>query len=86
MFNSDAISNDLADMQLINKYNKGIRCLLCAIDLFNKYVFAVPLKDKKETTIANAFQSILKNLKRMPNKICEQNKTVSSIRLILKNG
>ena len=50
---------DLADMQLISKYNKGIRYLLCAIDLFSKYAFAVPLKDKKGTTIANAFQSIL---------------------------
>ena len=40
---------DLADMQLISKYNKGIRYLLCAIDLFSKYAFAffVPLKDKK---------------------------------------
>ena len=38
---------DLADMQLISKYNKGIRYLLCAIDLFTKYAFVVPLKDKK---------------------------------------
>ena len=60
---------DLADMQLISKYNKGIRYLLCAIDLFSKYAFAVPLKDKKGTTIVNAFQSILNNSKRKPNKI-----------------
>ena len=45
---------DLADMQLINKYNKGIRYLQCAIDLFSKYAFVVPLRDKKETP--NAFQ------------------------------
>ena len=38
---------DLADMQLISKYNKGIRYLLCAIDFFSKYAFVVPLKDKK---------------------------------------
>ena len=44
---------------LINKYNKGIRYLICAIDLFGKYAFVVPLKDKKGTTIVNAFQSIL---------------------------
>ena len=48
---------DLADMQLISKYNKGIRYLLCAIDLFSKYAFVVPLKDKKGTTIVDAFQS-----------------------------
>ena len=56
-------------MQLRRKYNKGIRYLLCAIDLFSKYAFFVPLKDKKGTTIANAFQNILDNSKRKPNKI-----------------
>ena len=61
---------ELADMQLIIKYNKGIRYLLCAIDLFSKCAFVVPLTDKKETTIANAFQKILSsNSKRNPNKI-----------------
>ena len=60
---------DVADMQLISKYNKGIRYLLCAIDLFSKYVFVVPLKDKKGPTIINAFQSILDKSKRKPNKI-----------------
>ena len=55
---------DLADMRLISKYNKGIRYLLCAIDLFSKYAFVVPLKDKKGTTIVNAFQSILDNSKK----------------------
>ena len=60
---------DLADMQLISKYNKGIRYLLRAIDLFSKYVFVIPLKDKKGTTIVNAFQSILDNSKRKPKKI-----------------
>ena len=60
---------DLADMQLISKYNKGIRYLLCAIDLFSKYTFVVPLKDKKGTTIVNAFQKILSNSKRKPNEI-----------------
>ena len=56
-------------MQLISKYNKGIRYLLCTIDFFSKYAFAVPLKDNKGTTVANAFQSVLKNPKRKPNKI-----------------
>ena len=60
---------DLADMQLISKYNKGIRYILCAIDLFSKYAFVVPLKDKKGVTITNAFSSILDKSKRKPNKI-----------------
>ena len=60
---------DLADMQLLSKYNKGISYLLCAIDLFSKYAFVVHLKDKKGASIVNAFQSILNKSKRKPNKI-----------------
>ena len=47
---------DLADMQSLSKYNKGIKYLLCAIDLFSKYAWVVPVKDKKETSIVNAFK------------------------------
>ena len=60
---------DLADTQLISKHNKGIRYLLCIIDLFSKYAWVVPVKDKKEVSIVNAFQSILKKSNRKPNKI-----------------
>ena len=56
-------------MQLISKHNKGIRHLLCVIDLFSKYAWVVPLKDKKGVSIVNAFQSILDKSKRQPNKI-----------------
>ena len=38
---------DLADMQSSSKYNKGIKYLSCAIDLFSKYVWVIPIKDKK---------------------------------------
>ena len=51
---------DLADMQLISKFNKEFRFLLCVIDIFSKYAWVVPLKDKKGTSIVNAFQKILK--------------------------
>ena len=60
---------DLADIQLISKYNKGIKYLLCVVDLFSKYAFVVPLNDKKGTTIINAFQSILNSSTPKPNKI-----------------
>ena len=54
-------------MQPLNKYNKGIKYLLCAIDLFSKYAWVIPVKDKKGTSIANAFQKkITKG--RKPNK------------------
>ena len=54
---------DLADMQLISKYNKGIRFLLCVIDIFSKYAWIVPLKDEKGISIVKAFQSIFKTIK-----------------------
>ena len=60
---------DLADMQLISKYNKGFRFLLCDIDIFSKYAWVVPLKDKKSVSFANAFQKIFDDSKRKPNKI-----------------
>ena len=60
---------DLADMQLLSKYNKGIRFLLCAIDIFSKHAWVVPLKDKKGISIVKAFEIILKQSNRKPNKI-----------------
>ena len=56
---------DLADMQSLSKYNKGIKNLLCTIDLFSKYAWVVPIKDKKGTSIVNAFKKIIS--KRKPN-------------------
>ena len=60
---------DLADMQLISKFNKGFRFLLCVIDVFSKYAWVVPLKDKKAVSIVNAFQKLLKKCNRKPKKI-----------------
>ena len=56
-------------MQLIGKFNKGFRFLLCLIDIFSKYAWVVPLKDKKGVSIVNAFQKILKESDRKSNKI-----------------
>ena len=60
---------DLADIQLINKYNKGIRYLLCVIDLFSKYGWVFPLKDRKGVSIIDASEIILDSSKIKPNKI-----------------
>ena len=56
-------------MQSLSKKNKGIKYLLCAIDLYSKYAFFIPLKDKKGISIVNAFDKIIKQSKRKPNKI-----------------
>ena len=61
-FKDNVWDADLADMQ----YK---RFLLCVIDVFSKYAWIVPLKDKKGVSIVAAFQSILKQSNRKPNKI-----------------
>ena len=60
---------DLADMQLISKFNKELRFSLCVIDIFSNYAWVVLLKDKKHVSIVNAFQKVLHKSGRKPNKI-----------------
>ena len=60
---------DLADMQSLSRKNEGIKYLLCAIDLYSKYAFVIPLKEKKGISIVNAFDKIIKQSNRKPNKI-----------------
>ena len=67
-FRDNIWSVDLADMQSLSKYNKGIKYLLCAIDIFSKYAWVVPLKGKRGISIVNAFQKIISEL-RKPNKL-----------------
>ena len=59
LFKNNIWGEDLGDMQLISKNNKGTRYLLCTISFFSKYPWVVSVKEKNEDTIANAFQSIL---------------------------
>ena len=56
-------------MQSLSKCNKGNKYLLCPIDLFSKYAWVVPIKDKKGVSIVDAFQKILKESNRKPNNI-----------------
>ena len=60
---------DLADMQSLSKKNKRIKYLLCVIDLYSKYAFVIPLKPKIGISIVNAFNKIIKQSNRKPNKI-----------------
>ena len=46
-------------MQSLSKYNNGIRYLLCTTDLFSKYAWVVPLNNRTEIAIVNAFQRII---------------------------
>ena len=63
-------------MQLIGKFNKRFRFLVCVVHINSKYAWVIPLKDNKDITITNAFQKILNESKRKPNwvwsdKVCE---------------
>ena len=55
---------DFADMQSLSRKNKGIKYFLCAIYLYSKYAFVIPLKDKKGISIVNAFNKIIKQSNR----------------------
>ena len=68
-FKDNVWGANLADIQLISKLNKGFIFLSCVIDIFSKYAWAVPLKDKKCISIVNAFQNVLNDSFRNPNKI-----------------
>ena len=59
---------DLADMQLISTFNKAFRFLLCIIDIFSKYAWVIPSKDKKGITFTHAFQKMVIESNRKPNK------------------
>ena len=68
LFRDNILGVDLADMQSLSKYNKGIKYLLCAVDLFSKYAWIVPKKDKKGTSIVNVLKKIISEGCK-PNKI-----------------
>ena len=59
----------LADMQSLSSKNKGIKYLLCPIDLYSKYAFVVSLKDKKGISCVKAFNKIIKQSGKKTNKI-----------------
>ena len=59
-FKDNILGTDLADMQLITKYNKEFQFLLCAIDIFSKYALVVLLKDRNYNywSISKSIKSI----------------------------
>ena len=74
---------------MISKFNKGFRFLLCAIDIYSKYAWVIPLKDKKGVIITNVFQTILDESTRKANKILVDNGSElynRSMKSFLKNN
>ena len=64
-----SVGVDLANMQLKNRFNKGSRFWLCVINIYSKYAWFVPLKDKNDITITKAFQKMLDESGLKPNKM-----------------
>ena len=62
-FRDNILGVDLADMQSLSKYNKGIKYLLCVIDLLSQYTWVIPIQDKKGTNIVNAFKKAISKKK-----------------------
>ena len=62
-------AGDLVEIQKFSKWNKGVKYLLTVIDVFSKYGWIVPLKDKKTESVTSAFDHIFKKSKRKPEKL-----------------
>ena len=60
---------DLVEMQAFSKFNRGVRYLLTVIDVFSKYGWMLPLKDKTGKSLADTFKEIFKKSKRKPEKL-----------------
>ena len=67
-------------MHLLSKYNKGITYSMCAIDLFSKFAWVVPLKDKRGITIFNAFQKIISKGREL-NKVIRRFLKINNIEM-----
>ena len=60
VFSKDKIwSADLVDMQAFSSFNKGFKYILTFIDVFSKYAWAVPIKDKSAASVTKAFEKII---------------------------
>ena len=68
-FKNNIWAADLAEMESLSSKNKNVKYLLCVIDVFTKYAWVKPLKDKKCKTILNAFIEIVNESNHKPNKL-----------------
>ena len=68
-FKDNIVGVELVDLQLLSKFNKGFRFLLCVSDIFSKYAWVILLKHEKGISIVNGFQKIINDSKGKPNKI-----------------
>ena len=63
----------MVDIQQLKSYNHGFRYILNVIDVFSKFVWSVPIKDKTGKAITNTLQSIVKSSQRKPKELWVDN-------------
>ena len=68
-FRDNIWAADLAEIVPLSCKNKNLKYLLCVIDVFTKYSWVKPLKDKKGKAVINAFIEIMNQSNRKPNKL-----------------
>ena len=68
-FKDNIWAADLAEMESLSSKNKNVKYLLCVIDIFTKFAWVKPLKDKKGKTVLNAFIKIINESNHKPNKL-----------------
>ena len=69
IFRDSIWAADLAEMGSLSSKIKNVRYLLCAIDIFTKYAWVKPLKDKKGKVVINAFIEVVNESNHKPNKL-----------------
>ena len=80
-FKDNILGVDLADMQSLSRYNKGFKYLLCAIDLLSKHAWVIPIKDKKGTSLVNAFKKLISKGQRKYGLIKVVNFTINLLKI-----
>ena len=68
-FKDNIWAADLAEMESLSSKNKNVKYLLCVLDVFTKYAWVKPLKDKKGVTVLNDFIEVVNESKCKPNKL-----------------
>ena len=85
-FKVDIWAVDLAEMESLSSKNKNVKYLLCVVDVFTKYACVKPLKDKNGKTVLNAFNEIVNESNRKPNKLWVDFKEDNFVINLYKNG
>ena len=66
---NEQIQIDLSDMTKFSRYNDGQKFILCAIDVFSKKAWAIPLPSKQPSAVKSGLQTLFSRMDQLPSKI-----------------